>query len=76
MIDWPQAFDGKGWESSAAMVYAVDALPSSVVIDGDGIIRAINPRGQKLIDSVLGLLNKPGQPTLSLKIQGQPPFFQ
>jgi len=72
-IDWPQAFDGKGWETPAALVYGVDSLPSAYVIDSTGVIRAVNPRGENLINSILQVLHKPGEPTQSFELHGFPP---
>jgi peroxiredoxin len=38
-FDWPQVYDGRGWESGVAQLYHVDAIPSTFLIDKKGIIR-------------------------------------
>jgi thiol-disulfide isomerase/thioredoxin len=40
--------DLKGWESSAASKYNISSIPSTFLIDGDGIIIAKNLKGKEL----------------------------
>jgi len=40
--------DLKGWDNAAARTYQVSSIPQSYLIDGDGIIVAVNPRGDEL----------------------------
>ncbi|UXX78484.1 TlpA family protein disulfide reductase [Reichenbachiella carrageenanivorans] len=40
--------DLKGWKSDAAVAYGISSIPMSYLIDGDGVIVAVNPRGDKL----------------------------
>jgi len=40
--------DLKGWRSAAAKAYGISAIPQSYLIDGDGEIIALNPRGERL----------------------------
>jgi peroxiredoxin len=40
--------DLKGWHSSAAGLYEINSIPSTYIIDGDGIIIAKNLRGDEL----------------------------
>ncbi len=40
--------DLKGWNNEAARKYEVRSIPQSYLIDGDGVIVAINPRGSEL----------------------------
>jgi len=50
---WPyHVSDLKGWRNSAARMYGVQSIPSNFLIDGDGVIIAINLRGDDL-DAVL-----------------------
>lgn len=49
--------DLKGWKSEAARLYEIDAIPSNFLIDGNGIILAINLRGAAL-DAKLNKLLK------------------
>ncbi len=46
---WPNhVSDLKGWRNEAALRYNVKAVPYCYLIDGDGIIVAVNPRGERL----------------------------
>lgn len=50
---WPShVCDLKGWKNSAAVLYNVKSVPASYLINGDGIIVAINPRGSTLIKAL------------------------
>ena len=50
---WPyQVCDLKGWKNSAAVLYNIKSVPSSYLINGDGIIVAINPRGSALVKAL------------------------
>lgn len=52
-LEWPyHVSDLKGWKNSAAHMYGIKSIPSNFLIDGDGIIIAINLRGDDL-DAVL-----------------------
>lgn len=52
--------DLKGWDNAAARKYGVSSIPQSYLIDGDGIIVAVNPRGGKLENALKKQLNKKG----------------
>ena len=46
---WPyHVSDLKGWRNSAAKLYHVRAVPSNFLIDGDGVVVAVNLRGSAL----------------------------
>jgi thiol-disulfide isomerase/thioredoxin len=48
-LEWSNhVSDLKGWNNEAAKLYNITAVPYSYLIDGDGIIVAVNPRGTKL----------------------------
>ena len=48
-LDWNyHVSDLKGWGAAGAKLFQVRSIPSSYLIDGDGIIIAKNVRGQKL----------------------------
>lgn len=53
---WIQVIDDKGWEAQSASVYGVDAIPSSFLIDKQGVIRFINTEGPELENNVRDLL--------------------
>jgi peroxiredoxin len=44
-LDWPVAFDGKGWESPLARDYGINALPTVWVLDREGKLRTLNVPG-------------------------------
>jgi len=45
---WKQVSDLKGWQSPAARLYNVEAIPTNFLIDGNGKIIASNLRGEDL----------------------------
>jgi peroxiredoxin len=55
-LEWIQVIDNKGWESPSAFLYGVDMIPSSFLLDRQGIIRAVNPEGPELENNLKDLL--------------------
>ena len=55
-ITWPQYVDGKGKADSISALYNVRAIPHTVLIDQDGIIRAVGLRGPQLSNKIGELL--------------------
>jgi peroxiredoxin len=53
---WIQVIDDKGWAAPSAAAYGVDMIPSSFLIDRQGIIRTVNEEGPELEISVKDLL--------------------
>ena len=51
-MDWPQLSDLKGWQSIASDAYGIMAIPSNVLLDGQGRIVAGNLRGARLHDQL------------------------
>ena len=47
-ITWPQMSDLKFWQSEGAQLYAVNSIPHTVLIDGDGTIIARGLHGEGL----------------------------
>ncbi|KAA9325205.1 TlpA disulfide reductase family protein [Adhaeribacter soli] len=47
-LTWPHVSDLKGWESSAARLYNITAIPHTILIDKEGKIIAKNLRGAAL----------------------------
>jgi thiol-disulfide isomerase/thioredoxin len=46
---WPyHVSDLKGWSNAASKLYGISSVPTSYLIDGDGIIVAMNLRGDAL----------------------------
>ena len=40
--------DLKGWQSNGAAIYGVRSIPQTFIVDGDGVIIAINLKGEEL----------------------------
>jgi thiol-disulfide isomerase/thioredoxin len=58
-LEWPyHVSDLKGWKNKAALLYNITALPFSYLINGDGIIVAIDPRGPMLAKELKKLKKK------------------
>lgn len=55
-LTWPQVSDLKGWESSAAQLYNVTAIPQTVLLDPEGKIIAKGLRGEELETKLASLL--------------------
>jgi thiol-disulfide isomerase/thioredoxin len=57
-LEWPyHVSDLKGWQNAAALLYTIKAVPYCYLIDGNGSVVAVNPRGDKL-ESELKKLKK------------------
>ena len=57
-MEWPNhVSDLKGWQNQAAILYNIKSVPFCYLIDGDGVVVAINPRGD-LLESKLRKLKK------------------
>lgn len=56
-LTWPHVSDLQGWESSAASLYNVTAIPQTVLIDPQGKIIAKGLRGPELEQKLASLLD-------------------
>lgn len=56
-LAWPNVSDLKGWESAAARLYRIDAIPSNVLVDSTGTIVATDLRGAALHSKLAELFN-------------------
>lgn len=43
-MDWPQHFDGRGWDNRLASDFGVTSIPTQWLIDRQGNLRALNAR--------------------------------
>jgi len=67
-ITWPQVYDGGGFDSRVSRLYGVHAIPHTVLIDQDGVVRAVGLRGGALSGKVGELIKKiPKQEAASAK---------
>lgn len=56
---WPNhVSDLKGWRNEAALLYSITAVPYCYLIDADGIVVAVNPRGERLENELRKLKKK------------------
>ncbi|KAA5547893.1 TlpA disulfide reductase family protein [Adhaeribacter rhizoryzae] len=55
-LTWPHVSDLKGWESSAAKLYNIQAIPQTLLLDKEGKIIAKNLRGPSLEEKLASLL--------------------
>jgi peroxiredoxin len=51
-MEWPQFFDGKGWQNELADKYKVRAIPATFLVDKKGKIRYRSLRGPELETAV------------------------
>ena len=56
-LTWSHVSDLQGWNSAAGKLYAVNAIPHSVILNENGTIVAKNLRGEELRDKIAKLLN-------------------
>lgn len=57
-VVWPQYYDGMGWNNKIARLYNVHGIPQTILIDQDGVIRAMGLRGGALYDKIGDLLKR------------------
>lgn len=55
-LTWTHVSDLKYWECEPAQLYAVTAIPSNFLLDGDGVIIGHNLRGEALAEKVKEIL--------------------
>lgn len=56
-LNWTQVSDLSYWQNEAAQLYSVKSIPSSLLVDKNGVIVAKNKRGDELRDTVAEILN-------------------
>jgi len=57
-LQWPQYYDGLGWGNKIGRLYGVTAIPHTVLIDQEGVIRGVGLRGGGLSSRIGELLQK------------------
>lgn len=56
-VDWPQIYDGKGWDTPLAKEFGVRGIPFTVLLDRQGRILAVDPspgRVREILEKELG----------------------
>ena len=61
-VGWPVAFEGKSWDNTLAQLYRVYQIPTSYLLDQDGIIRYRDLHGSELAERIVELLSTPLAP--------------
>jgi thiol-disulfide isomerase/thioredoxin/outer membrane protein assembly factor BamD (BamD/ComL family) len=58
-IEWPQVYDGQGWDNALAQTFSVSGIPTPVLIDRDGKVVGVHGqvRGDHLIEEVGKLID-------------------
>jgi thiol-disulfide isomerase/thioredoxin len=56
-VTWPQYFDGKGWSNEVSSRFGIHSIPSTVLIDKDGIVLRRCLRGKELKIAIEKLFN-------------------
>ena len=51
-MNWAHASDLKGWKSSAGLLYGINSIPASFLIDPEGKIASKNLRGEQLLEKL------------------------
>ncbi|MBW8040758.1 MAG: redoxin domain-containing protein [Planctomycetes bacterium] len=62
-MPWPQYFDGKGWDNEISTSFDIQSIPSTFLLDGQGIVRYANLRGSALDLAVAEALGNPSSST-------------
>jgi len=73
-MPWPQYFDGKGWKNEIAVRFDIHSIPSTFLLDREGIVRYVNLRGSALKDAVEDLLQGPLRPDGQITSSGMAHF--
>ncbi|MEC8895198.1 MAG: trypsin-like peptidase domain-containing protein, partial [Planctomycetota bacterium] len=62
-MDWLHFFDGGKWKNELAVLFDVHSIPASFLVDREGVIQAVNLRGEAVSDWVERLVEgKKGAP--------------
>jgi len=56
-INWPQYCDGKTWDNAIASRFGINSIPSTILLNKDGIVIKRCLRGEKLKETIKELLN-------------------
>jgi thiol-disulfide isomerase/thioredoxin len=57
-MPWPQFFDGQGWKNEIAVLYGVQSIPATYLIDRNGNVARMDVSGEELRKAVEELLAK------------------
>jgi len=54
-LTWLQYFDGKRFDNRLAVTFDVHSIPVNLLVDRQGIVRAVNLRGREILPAVRAL---------------------
>lgn len=54
-MQWPQYFDGKGWQNALGVQFGIEGIPTMWLVDKQGVLRELEAR-EDLVDKVTKLL--------------------
>ena len=57
-LEWIQVNDNKGWDAPSTLLYGVDAIPASFLVDKNGIVQKKDIGGGHLESEIKSLLKK------------------
>lgn len=55
-VDWPQIHADRGFDDRLAVTFGIDRLPTNLLLDRHGRLRALNVRGERLFVEIERLL--------------------
>lgn len=55
-MTWPQQFDGRGWDNAVADQFGINAIPTTFLIDREGVCRGVDLYGDELREKIVELL--------------------
>jgi len=71
-ITWPIAFEGRRWNNSVAALYRVYQIPTTYLLDKNGVIRYRNLEGEELRQAIAELLSEPSSEAPSAEVLSLP----
>ena len=57
-MPWSSTYDGLYWSNAVSTQYRINAIPTTLLLDGDGVVRFMNVRGEGLKSAVKELIEE------------------
>ena len=57
-ISWPQIHDGRGYSGDMALLFGIEQLPTSILVDRKGLVRGVDLRGVELVSAIESLVKE------------------
>jgi hypothetical protein len=55
-MTWLHHYDGRKWKNELAVKFDVHSIPANLLVDRNGIVRAVNLRGREIADAARALM--------------------